>query len=740
MNRHRTTFLVFSIFLFNLLLRLLPFHQVFTGGNIIFLDGDSYYHMRRILLITQNFPHISFYDYYMNFPDGAMSPWPPLYDVFVAAIAYLAGLGAPSVRTVETVAAVMPPILGALTVLPVYFFARRLFDEKIALWGAFFFSLVPGHIQYTFVGRPDHHAIEPLVLTVFSLIIIVSIQGYDKRKYPYLLPIAGGMVLAAGMLVWTGSIIYLAVAVFGLLTLAVATYRTGPSSSSSSLFVTVFLASVTAALLISLYLILTGTWKPYSYITLSGFHALMIFFVAVFTVVTWYVFRILQNKHTHWLYLVPAVLAVISLLSLLFYLLFPEMIQPLLDGLFKQIGKSSEWRKSISESRPLFSVLTVRGYEFSVGNATDRAGWAVLLTPVALAFMLMKKNRNDNLVFFALWSSVFLALTLNQMRYLYYFAVSIGIMTAFLMVKAQKSKILEGRRALAPLVFIILFYPTFVNAIHNAGGAGGEITLNPNGMDMVKTMLWIRDNTPSPGDFISSGERPAYGIMSTWGFGHELTYIARRPAVANNFADVLQGKGYPDSLRFFTSVSLQESYEILSDHQARFVYVVAPDYYSAMAARMSGKQMPGYFTDAWKPTSKALNEIVVFRLYFLDGKDIGRFRLVYESERPYISERFRKNKVFEFVKGVMLKGNAVPGSRVSASLQLASNQGRSFTYENSVITGRDGIFELTLPYATSGSPYKITAREGYTLNINGKTRMVNISEAMVREGSEIDVR
>jgi dolichyl-phosphooligosaccharide-protein glycotransferase len=158
MNRYRTTFLIFSIFFLNLLLRLLPFHHVFTGGNIILLDGDSYYHMRRILLIALNFPHIPFYDYYMNFPDGAMSPWPPLYDLFVAAIAYLAGLGSPAARTVETVAAVMPPIFGALTVIPVYFFARRLFDEKIALWGTFFFSLVPGHIQYTYVGRPDHHA------------------------------------------------------------------------------------------------------------------------------------------------------------------------------------------------------------------------------------------------------------------------------------------------------------------------------------------------------------------------------------------------------------------------------------------------------------------------------------------------------------------------------------------------------------------------------------------------------
>jgi len=326
------------------------------------------------------------------------------------------------------------------------------------------------------------------------------------------------------------------------------------------------------------------------------------------------------------------------------------------------------------------------------------------------------------------------------MRYLYYSAIPIGIMTEFLMVKALKSKISKGFRSAVPIVFIVLFYPTFDSAIQNAKGSGGEETLNPNGMDMVRTMLWIRDNTPSPSDSKFTGKRPDYGIMSTWGFGHELTYIARRPAVANNFADVLQGRGYPDSLRFFTSVSEQESYEIMSTHSARFVYVVAPDYYSAMAARMSGKRLPGYFTDTWEPTSKALREIVVFRLYFADGKDIGRFRLVYESEQSYISERFKKNKVFEFVKGAKLKGIAAPGSKVSARLPLVSNQGRVFTYESSVMAGKDGIFEMTLPYASSGGPYNVVAKEDYAIDVNGKTRRVKVTDEMVIGGREIYVR
>jgi len=686
-------------------------------------------------MIARDFPHIPAFDYFMNFPDGAKPPWPPLYDLLIAAVAWTAGLGLPSQRLVETVAAVMPPVLGALTVLPVFFFSRRLFDERIALWGAFFFSLVPGHIQYTFVGRPDHHAIEPLVLMIFSLMVIISLETRSRGRHPRLMPVLGGVVLAAGILVWTGSIIYLAVILFALMPLVVMHCRRGENPAAP--FRSLLLTSLTAALLLSLYLVITNTWSPYSYIDLSGFHAFLLYAAALFAAVLWYASQVMHKKELSWAYLPAAIISVVVSLLVLTYVLFPAMLQPLADGVFTQIGKSAEWRKSIVESRPLFSVLTVRGYEFSIGNAVNRAGWAVLLMPPALVLLFLKRNRNAMLVFFAFWSIPFLVLALNQMRYLYYAAVPIGLLTAWLMVQAVEVNVLRKYTVVIPLAFTALFYPTFDNALYNFRESGGGSTLNPNGMDAIRTMLWIRDNTPPPIDPASPAKKPDYGIMSTWGFGHEISYISQRPVVSNNFGDVLKGRGFPDSMRFYTSTSVEESYAILTDHDARYVFLAATDYYSAMAAKMSGKKMPGYFNEAWSPTSKAFREIVVFRLYFLDGADIGRLRLVYESGQPYLYEHVRKCKIFEFVPGARLTGSAPQGSTVSVSLPLISNQGREFNYENTATADKNGFYEILLPYSTEGTSYQVRPRHAYMLRAGGKTKMINVREKDVLAGGEI---
>lgn len=675
----------------------------------------------------------------MNFPDGAKSPWPPLYDLFVASIAFIAGFGKPSVNTVEVVAAIIPPLLGALTVIPVYFLARRLFDEKIALWGSFFFSLVRGHISYTFIGRPDHHAAEALISTLFILFFIASIQDYGKGKRTYVSPLLSGITLTAGLLVWTGSIIYIAIAVFASIALILKNQSNG--ISSTPVFYTISLSSLTAFSITSAYLLFTDTWEPLNYIVLSGFHALVVLFIFVFASLLGFISNFFLKRNIKWFYLVIASVPASIVVFALLFLLSPEFITSISDGIFKQIGKAVPWRKVISESRPLFSVMTVKGYEFSLDNAVSRAGWAILLVPFVFILMFIGKEKRDNAIFFALWSIPFLALTLNQMRYIYYFSVNIGIMTAYLMSKASRLSKSRQFAIVIPLVFMALFYSTLDDSIYLMKESGGENILNPWGKDAIKTMLWLRDKTPKTGYFMEAGKKPEYSIMSTWGFGHEITYISQRPVVANNFADVIKGQGYPDSLRYFTTTSVDESCSILERHNSRYVFITAPDYYSAMAAKMAGKRMPEYFAEDWEATRKALYEIVNFRLYFLDGKDIGRYRLVYESALPaYGSNRFKKYKVFEFVKGARIKGKGRPGSKVSVSLPIVSNQGREFIYENTVVAGKDGVFEIVLPYSTINTPYDVRAKEGYKLTIGGRIQLIMVNENAVLEGKEIYIR
>ena len=62
---------------------------------------DEYYHMRRILSTTYNFPHILNFDSYLNYPYGFQIGWPPFFDLLGALLAKILGVGHPALHTIE---------------------------------------------------------------------------------------------------------------------------------------------------------------------------------------------------------------------------------------------------------------------------------------------------------------------------------------------------------------------------------------------------------------------------------------------------------------------------------------------------------------------------------------------------------------------------------------------------------------------------------------------------------------
>src|SRR4029453_14480997 len=66
------------------------------GDTVHPLDSDSAYHLRRARFAAANFPRTILFDPLMNFPDGGVAIWPPLFDLALAAPARLAGGAGPS--------------------------------------------------------------------------------------------------------------------------------------------------------------------------------------------------------------------------------------------------------------------------------------------------------------------------------------------------------------------------------------------------------------------------------------------------------------------------------------------------------------------------------------------------------------------------------------------------------------------------------------------------------------------
>ena len=76
----------------------------------------------------------------------------------------------------------------------------------------------------------------------------------------------------------------------------------------------------------------------------------------------------------------------------------------------------------------------------------------------------------------------------------------------------------------------------------------------------------------------------------------------------------------------------------------------------------------------------------IYKLQELDGANLGNLRLVHESNAP--KKGSNKNnivKVFEYVPGARLSGTASPNQPVTATLELSSNTGRKFTYQNRAV-------------------------------------------------------
>src|SRR4030043_822056 len=122
-----TRVVIFILFSFALVVRLIALHQNYVIAN----DGVMYIKMAQ-LYSAGEYHHELFrsHAYYSFFPLLIL----PCYKVFGDWV--LAG------QLVST-------LCGALTVIPLFLLARRIFDEKIALWGSIFYAICPLLVQYS---------------------------------------------------------------------------------------------------------------------------------------------------------------------------------------------------------------------------------------------------------------------------------------------------------------------------------------------------------------------------------------------------------------------------------------------------------------------------------------------------------------------------------------------------------------------------------------------------------------
>ena len=193
---------------------------VLAPEGVLPIDGDSFYHFRRIAFTVRNFPAFLSFDPYVNFPRGGEPIWSPSFDFALAALVR-AVLGdgdagrdgaLPLLRARR---ARRPPRRAAVPARP----ALPLGAGGLRR-GAPALCVLPAHFVYSQVGFVDHH----VAVSLAGTLLLFAAMGFAVRpgraQAAWL-----GLALAAALAVWPGSLIHVGVAQAALLGFALSRTR-----------------------------------------------------------------------------------------------------------------------------------------------------------------------------------------------------------------------------------------------------------------------------------------------------------------------------------------------------------------------------------------------------------------------------------------------------------------------------------------------------------------------------------
>ncbi len=727
------------LFLFALIVRALPIRQVFLDGHVRFADPDAYYHMRRIAYSIYNFPAVLDFDPYINFPHGARAIWTPMFDWCIAALLWPLH-SVLSLEQLEAIAAWAPPLIGACTVLALYATARRHFSMSVAVGAGAILSVLSGHAWYSKIGFLDHH----VGVSFATTLLLAATMGFLQRvSDPHSSAIdelwsasLTGAALGAALLLWPGSLIHVGVAEIGLLA-----YLLTRSDSTVAIS---FAMRLSIAHLVAFALTAPGglgsqwdQWSDFSPTVLSHFQPWFFGTAALFSLGCATLWRKLPQTAERPGRRALGALGVGALLLGVSLLLWPTLSEGVAEA-WAWFSKTDDFQGLVGESMPIFEYQG----EPTLVVANARLSYFFLLTPFAILFLgfyALRSERSAPVLFLLWWTAILCLATVFQKRFFNSSSVALALLFSLTIAEAYRliSKHLRGDavhdwtlRGALFLLSLWLLSPTL--AVHRgqilAMVRTGGVVLNPNARDAYErydVSQWMRKNTPETSGWLDASIPPEYGVMAPWSAGHAIEYIGRRPTINTNFGDDLGSENF---------LLVREYY--FGDEEAGTKIL------DALQVKLVVAQSDSGFLGEEDPGAESMYRA----LYTRDGSELGsglpalqHYRLLYESQlRGERRRRLSLQKLFEYVPGARLVGRASPGARVRARVKVTTNRERSFVYATRVTAGPDGLYELRVPYATTGAA-AAASRTGtyYSIECNRERKRLQVPEEAVREGSVV---
>lgn len=680
----------------------LPYDNVFINDWVWFRETDAYYYMRNIETLVHNFPHINSFDPYMLYPGGAAGLVRPFFAWLVAAVTLLVTPGTPSLHAIETVAAYMPAILGTLTLIPVYFIGKELFNRWVGVMSAALAAILPGEFMHrSLLSFADHHIAETLFSTVCMLFLIMAVKrardreiSFDhilKRNWstiakPLIYAVLAGVFLGIYLLAWQGGLFFVFIIFAYLVIQGIVDHLRNKSGD--------YLCIVGTPLFLIAFLMLLPVLGSSSLDTISRV-ALPI--AIIVPIALSLISRLMAGRALKPVYYPLALLVLLGIGLAVLHAIDPSLFGYMFS-LFSIFGRTGAML-TVQEASPI--LFPFGEFTFVIAWANFTASFFISFVALVMLIYVAVKQGGADKVLFLVWSIIALMAVLGQRRFGYYFAVNAALLTGYFSWKmldlaglgkllgkpraavtaVKKFKKREKKREKARqrtfmqprgvwasviIVGIVIFFVVFFPNIPRARAlASSESPIMNEGW--YTSSLWLGENTPEPfgdPDFYYELYPPrdefqypdtAYGVMSWWDYGYFIMQIGHRIPNAN------PGQaGAVQAGEFFTAQDESSANEIANERGTRYVVIdslmATPSKFYAMAEWAGSNASQFYDVYYYRPTpgSTTLQPVAyyyptyyqstVVRLYNFDGEAVIPTESVVISYEERVASNGQKYK------------------------------------------------------------------------------------------------
>jgi len=614
-QKNRRTYLIIGLVtlfsLFALWLRLIP---MFMMGNtdILMMVGsdDPLYNLRQVEQMLANNLGYAWFDPMVLYPSGSTIYWGPLFPMIIAIGCMITG--ATTRPEIIAVGLVIPAIMAAAIVVIMYWVGKSCGDWKTGLLASGFTAIVTGQFFYrSLYGYMDHHIAEVLFSTLFCLFYmyallsekekIIDLKNIQTYKRTIVFSALTGIAYLLGLFVMPTMILFAMIA--GIFTVIQFVIDVHKKRTSEYLVIINFVVFAVAALGLFLF-----GFKDSS-IGLSTYsigHVFAYIGLIIGTGLLYLIARYLKGKE--W-YVYPTVLIACGIfIALALFVISPAIFNLLIGSFFAFFGQ-----QAITNT-----VQEARGWGLEMAWITFNYGLLLMVGGILVMAYKNLRDEHPEQVFVLVWSLIMLFSTWQHVRYEYYLAINIALLSAacvsfvwtkghgdlYRLVSGISSNTSQERLVDEPparskkskksikqstghprsnylmvgLIFIIvilgiLFAYTSVSFSYN-NAVANPINMNP---DWRESLDWLGNNTPDPGVNYYTIFDPktfkfpeeSYGVMSWWDYGHMITYISKRIPNANPFQQgVAGGTGAAD---YFMSPSEETANGILDYLGTRYI-------------------------------------------------------------------------------------------------------------------------------------------------------------------------